>query len=189
MRNRIELSCMGAIEFLQNKKADWPIKTLIYLDPPYYEKGRELYYDFHRHDDHARVGRFVSDNLTDRFWIVSYDDAPAIRDFYKGYRWRAYNIGYSARERREGTEIMFFADALQISSLVGPVMVIGGSHMSGDDDQYDPKEAARRSEAVLRHMANSPPQPRAKSPPAKPRNRKPNGEDRPIRKAADRDSI
>ena len=35
--------------------------------------------------------------------------------------------------------------------------------MSGDDDQYDPEEAARRSYEVLRHMLSRPPQPHNKN--------------------------
>jgi DNA adenine methylase len=136
---------MDALEFLRNTKAQWPVKTLIYLDPPYYEKGQDLYYDFYQHDDHGKVQQFVTDDLADEFWIVSYDDAPAIRDLYKGYRWRSYKIGYSARERREGSEIMFFGDALHISPLVGPVTIIGGSHMGEQNDQFSPEESARRS--------------------------------------------
>jgi hypothetical protein len=189
MRNRINLSCIDALEFLRTRKTYWPAKTLIYLDPPYYVKGRDLYYDFYQRDDHGQVEHFVSDHLAGNFWIVSYDDAPAIRDLYKGYRWRAYKIGYSARERREGSEIMFFADTLQISPLVGPVTVTGGSHMGEQDDQYSPEEAARRSDELLRHMINRPPQPRSTShPPTKPRSRKPTGADRPIRKAPARDN-
>jgi hypothetical protein len=161
------------------------------LDPPYYEKGRDLYYDFYRPEDHREVRNFVAENLSDRFWIVSYDDATAIRDLYKGYRWRAYEIGYSARETRQGAEVMFFGDTLRISPLVGPATVIGGSHMGGQDDQYSPEEAARRSDEVLKHMLGRPPQPHATRSPARSKTQKPTGAGRahrPKRKAPDRDS-
>lgn len=127
MKNRIELSCMDALQFLQNNKKNWPKRTLIYLDPPYYGKGRDLYYDFYQHNDHEQVQKFIFHNMAETYWIVSYDDASAIRDLYKGCRWRAYKIGYSARERREGSEVMFFGDALRISPLVGPVTATAGS--------------------------------------------------------------
>jgi DNA adenine methylase len=177
MRNRIELSCLDALAFLKSTKARWPAKTLIYLDPPYYKKGRDLYYDFYGYNNHEEVQRFISVNLSDKFWIVSYDDAEPIRGLYTGYRWRAYKIGYSARESREGSEIMFFSDALQISPLVGPVTVIGGSHMGEQNDQYNPEEAERRSDELLKHMLNRPPQPHATRPPAASRSRKPAGSD------------
>jgi DNA adenine methylase len=175
MRNRIQLSHLDALDFLKINCAQWPSKTLIYLGPPYYEKGRDLYYDFYRHEDHEEVRRFVAENLVDKFWIVSYDDANPIRELYKGYRRRSYKIGYSARESREGTEIMFFGDRLQIGPLVGPVRLIGGSYMSGDDDQFSDKEIAQRMERGLRRALSTPPQPHGKNPksppPPKPKER------------------
>ena len=54
---------MDALKFLENNGANWPTKTLIYLDPPYYEKGRDLYYDFYQHEDHAAVQKFVGRTL------------------------------------------------------------------------------------------------------------------------------
>lgn len=165
MRDRIQLSQMDALKFLAEKCDRWPPKTLIYLDPPYYGKGRDLYYDFYRPGDHESVRNFVAESLPDRCWIVSYDDAPTIRELYQGYRWRVYKIGYSARETRKGAEVMFFSDTLRISPLVGPVTVTGGSHMGEQDDQYNSEEAAARSDAVLRHMLKRPPEPRVTRPP------------------------
>jgi DNA adenine methylase len=144
MRDRIRLSQMDALKFLKAMHEEWSAKTLLYLDPPYYQKGRELYYDYYRPADHEKVRDFIAEHLSDRFWLVSYDDAPAIRELYQGYRWRAYKIGYSARETREGAEVMFFSDTLRISPLVGPVTVIGGSHMGEQDDQYASPTPLRR---------------------------------------------
>jgi hypothetical protein len=53
------------------------------------------------------------------------------------------------------------------------------------DDQYSPDEAARRRDAVLKIMVNTPPQPRAIPRPAQLKTRKKTGEDRP-RKASGR---
>ena len=36
--------------------------------------------------------------------------------------------------------------------------------MKPTDDQFSPEEAARRRDKVIRRMANTPPQPRSKSP-------------------------
>ncbi len=51
-RRRIELTNLDAVKFVQSKSVDWPAKTLVYLDPPYYEKGSQLYYDFYENKDH-----------------------------------------------------------------------------------------------------------------------------------------
>jgi hypothetical protein len=43
------------------------------------------------------------------------------------------------------------------------------------DESFSPEETARRRDAVLKIMVNTPPQPHATRPPAQPRKRKPSG--------------
>lgn len=121
MRNRISLTKLDALRFLSAGVQRWPKNTLIYLDPPYYEKGRDLYYDFYNHDDHAKVAAFVKGSISRQSWIVSYDNATPIRKLYRGCERITYTVGYSARNRSEGTEVMFFDDALIVPPLVGPI--------------------------------------------------------------------
>lgn len=124
MRARINLTQLDALKFLKSGIQRWPKKTLIYLDPPYYVKGRDLYYHFYKHNDHESISAFVQNNITTHRWIVSYDDTPEIRKLYETRRHATYGIGYSARETRQGTEVMFFCDGLEIPQLVGPVSPI-----------------------------------------------------------------
>jgi DNA adenine methylase len=51
MRGKIKVTRQDALKFLTNGVLRWPEKTLIYLDPPYYKKGQDLYYDFYEHED------------------------------------------------------------------------------------------------------------------------------------------
>jgi DNA adenine methylase len=125
MKRRIKLSRSDAISFLKYGLAKWPEKTLIYLDPPYYERGRDLYYDFYRDEDHANVAALVKAEMKDRAWIVSYDNVRSIKRLYSNFRSIVYNVGYSARETRTGKEVMFFSPTLTIPGLVGPVQQIG----------------------------------------------------------------
>lgn len=122
-RNRISLSNLDAVDFLNSQSNDWPEKTLVYLDPPYYGKGSQLYYDFYKHDDHANVA-FAVHNLGRVRWIVSYDDEPPIHDLYGENSTLTYSIGYSARERLRGREAMFFSSGLRIPSVTGSMMEI-----------------------------------------------------------------
>ena len=121
MKGRISLTCQDALKFLKTGITRWPEKTLIYLDPPYYVKGRELYYDFYQHEDHERVASFVTDKIVRQSWIVSYDNVQAIRDLYTGSHHVTYDIGYSARSARRGSEVMFFCDGLEVPPLVGSI--------------------------------------------------------------------
>lgn len=121
MRDRIRLTRMDALKFLTTKAEEWTAKTLIYLDPPYYEKGRHLYYDFYEPKDHEQIHRLLTGTLNKRRWIVSYDNVAPIRKLYKGCKRLAYTVGYSARDARDGAEIMFFSDTVRKESLTSPL--------------------------------------------------------------------
>jgi DNA adenine methylase len=123
MRDRIKLTRQDAFKFLQRGMAKWPEETLIYLDPPYYVKGRALYYDFYEHDDHGKISELMTGAAHRQRWIVSYDNVAPIRDLYKGVRYVTYDIGYSARSASRGSEVMFFCDSLRVPPLVGPISI------------------------------------------------------------------
>lgn len=126
MRTRIRLTQSDALALLQHGLPKWPTKTLIYLDPPYFERGRDLYYDYYRADDHAKLAKFVESSMRNRSWIVSYDNVAPIGELYSGFRSIVYSVGYSARQNRIGQEVMFFAPELTIPNLVGPIRQLGG---------------------------------------------------------------
>jgi DNA adenine methylase len=129
MKRRINLTRMDALDFLMTGVGEWPAKTLIYLDPPYYVKGRDLYYDFYQHDDHEALSRFVVGKLVRQRWIVSYDNTSTIRRLYKGCQRLTYSLGYSARDTREGTEVIFFSDRLRPCPLKGPFKTIQSRYL------------------------------------------------------------
>ena len=125
LRSRISLSREDARKFLLKRLDRFPEKTLIYLDPPYYIKGKELYYDYYVHQDHEDIAALVTKKIRRQKWIVSYDKVDAIRDMYADCRSIVYGIGYSAREARSGSEVMFFCNALQVPPLTGAMKVLG----------------------------------------------------------------
>ncbi len=119
LRSRISLSKEDAKKFLLKRLSSFPEKTLIYLDPPYYIKGKELYYDYYTHRDHEEVAKLVKAKIRRQKWIVSYDNVGSIRDMYEDCRSIIYGVGYSARDAREGAEIMFFCKGLEVPPLTG----------------------------------------------------------------------
>lgn len=120
-RRRIELTNLDAVTLLETKAPEWSDKTLIYLDPPYYEKGSQLYHHYYRHPDHARVSAAVT-TLSPARWIVSYDDVAPIHDLYSESEWLQYSIGYSARAVGRGREAMFFSDGLIVPEVTGSMI-------------------------------------------------------------------
>lgn len=105
-RDRIDLHNADAVKFL---KREFPKPTLVdrafvYLDPPYYGKGSQLYLNHYTPDDHVEFAKFLS---TTRFsWVMSYDNVPQIRKLYSSYRRVPFKLGYSARDWRVGRELL-----------------------------------------------------------------------------------
>jgi len=130
LRRKIELSREDALAFLRTRVGKLPAKTLIYLDPPYYVKGKDLYFDFYEHKDHVEIASFVTRRIHRQQWIVSYDNVKAIRDLYADSAGIAYGLGYSAREAREGAEVMFFREGLVVPQLAGAMFSRRGASRS-----------------------------------------------------------
>lgn len=124
LRRRISITCHDAAKFLQTSVKALPTKTLIYLDPPFYVKGKDLYLDYYTHDDHERIARFVTGRISRQKWLVSYDDVKTIRSFYARHRCMTYKLNYSARDRREGAEIMFFCNNLTIPAFTNIMKIV-----------------------------------------------------------------
>lgn len=81
-------------------------KNLIYLDPPYYEKGRELYVNFFKESDHIELSKTVQrrDNMN---WIVTYDNHSFIHNLYANAKSLSYTLPYSAGTNKHGIELLF----------------------------------------------------------------------------------
>lgn len=97
-----------------------PSRSLLYLDPPYYIKGQGLYRNFYAHDDHVAIASLLQSDAFDRPWLVSYDDAPAIREMYSRSASFGYGLSYTAQRRYVGSEVMFVGPGLlpEISSIL-----------------------------------------------------------------------
>jgi DNA adenine methylase len=104
-RDRIEISNLDALSFVTNIIQHYGDEELfIYLDPPYYEKGADLYLSHYEHEDHVAVGKALK-MCGHPNWVVTYDDVPAIRHIYKACRVVPFELRYTARDRRQGAEL------------------------------------------------------------------------------------
>jgi DNA adenine methylase len=121
-RDRITLYNRDAARLLASLLPRLPAKALLYLDPPYYVKGkRRLYANFYEHADHVRIAALLAG--TKHRWLVSYDDVPEVRALYGEYRHISYRLAYAAAERYEGAEIIFVSQGLTLPSIPNPLKV------------------------------------------------------------------
>jgi DNA adenine methylase len=100
---------------LLSRCADFlPQKSLIYLDPPYYVKGKGLYRNYYEHDDHTGIAVTLQSDHFQWPWVVSYDNVEEICSMYKLSKSLSYGLNYTAQRRYVGSEVMFFSQHLLI---------------------------------------------------------------------------
>ena len=117
--DRISLNNMDAVEYVQMIDNTLPNNTLIYLDPPYYKKGKELYINYYNHEDHKEIADVVK-KLTNRYWLVSYDNETAIKELYSGFRQKIYSLNYSVGKASKGSEVIIYNDKLFVPEIENP---------------------------------------------------------------------
>lgn len=108
-KDRIVLSNLDGIKFV--RKIDSKREgVFIYLDPPYFQKGADLYLNFYDQSDHKRLASFVQ-KMTKR-WMISYDHHDFILNLYAAQRKLLYRLSQSA-SNRVGNEVLMFSDEIQ----------------------------------------------------------------------------
>ena len=112
--SRISVHCVDARLLLKEAHQFLPLKALVYLDPPYFVKGQELYRNFYSESDHLVLAKLLQSNRFRRPWVVSYDDAPEIREMYVACPGFDYDLYYSAQSKYRGAELMRFRTGMVI---------------------------------------------------------------------------
>lgn len=117
--HKISIYNLDAVEVIEKIIPTLPKKSLIYLDPPYYVKGKGLYDNHYIHEDHEIIAQLVQSKI-DRPWLVSYDNTKEIQMLYKKSRNCIYSLNYSAHTTSKGSEIMFYNDNLLLPAENNP---------------------------------------------------------------------
>lgn len=115
LKSRITLYQDDAANFISDALPQMPSRTLVYLDPPYYVKGKGLYEDHYTHEDHAQIAKLVPSIRQP--WVVSYDNVEPIRKLYSRHRKFFFGLRYSAQHRYEGSEVLVAGPRLTIGDI------------------------------------------------------------------------
>jgi len=94
-----------------------PRNSLIYLDPPYYIKGKDLYRNYYSHEDHVAIAKRLQQKGFKWHWVVSYDSTEEIAAMYQSSQSLSYGLNYTAQERYKGNESMYFSRNVVIPHL------------------------------------------------------------------------
>jgi len=100
---------------LQKEKREWeesgakvtyeveePVFRFFYLDPPYYEKGGELYQYSFKKEDHEYLMRMLK--KTKHPWLLSYDSCKEIKKLYDWASIIELDLTYTINAKNKGRE-------------------------------------------------------------------------------------
>lgn len=111
--NRITLSCEDALTLLKKNPVEGVTKSLTYLDPPYFNKGSQLYRNFYNYSDHSAIRDAMLNFETP--WIITYDNCEPINELYSGFNRHEFSITYSTHlSRNKGAEVLIVPDSLSL---------------------------------------------------------------------------
>lgn len=122
-KDRITVTNLDGLSFISklNKKKE---EIFIYLDPPYYQKGADLYMNFYSKEDHKKLSKYV--HKMEKRWMVSYDNHDFILNLYAEQSKIVYKLSQAA-SNRVGDEILIFSEGLDfmssINMLQSPVLL------------------------------------------------------------------
>ena len=117
MADHIDLYCSDASYFLQSylPQACDRNNTLVYIDPPYYEKGSSLYMNHYEREDHEELCNVIKD--LDYRWLLSYDDTPEIREIYSWSEPVRFDMYHHADLVHLGHELFYSSKNLTIEDI------------------------------------------------------------------------
>ncbi|MEJ6471283.1 hypothetical protein LDK28_04305 [Fusobacterium animalis] len=109
-KNKIEFYNLDATIFIEKIKIK---KNLfIFFDPPYYDKGQELYTNFYNKSDHIKLAKYISSLKQN--WIITYDNMNEIKEIYSNHQIKEFDINYSLEKKRKAKEILIGKNNLKI---------------------------------------------------------------------------
>lgn len=112
----IKLYYSDVIHFIDNYLPKYEDNALVYFDPPYFNKGKQLYKNFFEYKHHRIIEQYIANNVNCN-WVITYDDTPEIADLYDGYTTKRFDLNYSAAKSRVASELMIFQNEDMCPSL------------------------------------------------------------------------
>ena len=116
VRSRIDLYNLEANDLIEQVLIKIPSNQLfIFLDPPYYKQGKNLYHNHFTHEHHQALRDYMM-MLLDYNWIITYDYTTEIGMLYRDFPILTYNIRYSANRVRKEREYLIHSHKTIVES-------------------------------------------------------------------------
>lgn len=104
-KRKISIYNLDAIHFMKRIiKFRKNSKIFVYIDPPYYEKGKSLYRYYYNDKNHTALYEYIKNKVFP--WLISYDDHPFIENLYCNKNKVKLYLDYSVRTSKKGRELL-----------------------------------------------------------------------------------
>lgn len=106
-KGKIKLYNRDASYFIKMNLIKMKTPMFINIDPPYVTKGRKLYTNFFREEDHVNLYKVITKYLNNNYpWIITYDNCSLIKNLYCNYYMQEYNIVHNVGGTMHGSELV-----------------------------------------------------------------------------------
>lgn len=124
-RDNVEIFNSDGIELVKKLYSIGKEKYFIFLDPPYYHQGKNLYLNFYKKEDHLKLASIL-ELYSDQDWLLTYDNCLEIKEMYKKFRSSDINMTYTLQDKKQAKEIMIVSDSLHLPK----TLRLGSNNMS-----------------------------------------------------------
>lgn len=111
LSENITITNCEARDYIRQNLPSLPFSSLVYFDPPYFQKGASLYMNAFQTQDHVMLAEYIQEQVNQN-WIISYDNIADIAYLFSKCEQETFSLSYSAQKHYRGSEIMIFKDGL-----------------------------------------------------------------------------
>lgn len=115
-KDRILLYNKDAIELLNDKSIKNNKNIFINFDPPYFFKGKELYTNFYKKEDHIALSNTIKEIRNE--WVLTYDISDFIYSLYSQYRMSNINLYHNINKKKKSEEYIFFSNDILLPKTI-----------------------------------------------------------------------
>lgn len=115
-KNSIKIYNKDVKSLIVNILPKYSNDSFVYFDPPYFNKGKQLYKNYFEINHHKQIEKYISQYVKCN-WIMTYDNVPEILNIYKTYQIKTFNLNYSAGKAKIGSEILILPNNIDFQLL------------------------------------------------------------------------
>lgn len=112
----IHVSNHDALDFINEIESN--CQSFIFIDPPYYVKGRDLYLNYYYPKDHLALAQRLKQFKSP--WVMTYDATLEIKQMYEWCTIKDFTLNYFAKSHKKGNELIIHQRSLITPDSITP---------------------------------------------------------------------